>query len=244
MLFTRLFPSVFVVFEYYVVSITSALFLTITIRFCARSSSATLSLPQKAPSSSSRGVLVVFLPLCCVLLLFYRICFYVTRQRRVVASTSSRSPHHARVVNAATSIEDATTVLVVVVCCARCDDDHKPSREARGGKIERPAMPTRLTKPFHARRCRWIKPGAFGILGRVYRPGDEPMSKPYWKHLKNLNESLKEAYNATSLVIMPGSGTYGMENWPDISAPGKKRWFCNGYFRRWTDIFEQTNIPI
>ena len=44
----RLFPSVFVVFEYYVVSITSALFLTITIRFCARSSSATLSLSPKS----------------------------------------------------------------------------------------------------------------------------------------------------------------------------------------------------
>ena len=133
--------SVFVVFEYYVVSITSYCF-AVLIRL--RAFVLCYSLSPKAPSSSSRGVLVVFLPLCCVLL-FYRMCFYVTRRDassrpRAVHTTLAwyGRPRRLRTRRLASSSSSATR-----------DDDRKPSREARG-KIERPAMPTRLTKPFHA----------------------------------------------------------------------------------------------
>ena len=71
------------------------------------------------------------------------------------------------------------------------------------------------------------------------------MSKPFCDIMKNLNESLKEAYNAASVIIMPGSGTYGMEAVARQWCTGKKALVLrNGYFSyRWTDIFEQTNIP-
>ena len=59
--------------------------------------------------------------------------------------------------------------------------------------------------------------------------------------MKNLNESLKEAYNAASVIIMPGSGTYGMEAVARQWCTGKKALVLrNGYFSyRWTDILSK-----
>jgi len=63
--------------------------------------------------------------------------------------------------------------------------------------------------------------------------------------MNDINDTLKEAYNATSVVVMPGSGSYGMESVARQWATGKKVMVLrNGYFSyRWTDIFEQTGIP-
>jgi len=71
------------------------------------------------------------------------------------------------------------------------------------------------------------------------------MSAPFCDTMKNLDRMLKSAYNATSTLIMPGSGTYGMEAVARQWCSNKKALVIrNGYFSyRWTDIFEQTNIP-
>lgn len=71
------------------------------------------------------------------------------------------------------------------------------------------------------------------------------MSAPFCETMKNLDRMLKSAYNATSTLIMPGSGTYGMEAVARQWCSGKKALVIrNGYFSyRWTDIFEQTGIP-
>lgn len=63
--------------------------------------------------------------------------------------------------------------------------------------------------------------------------------------MNDIDATLKEAYNATSTIVMPGSGSYGMEAVARQWATGKKVLVLrNGYFSyRWTDIFEQTGIP-
>ena len=63
--------------------------------------------------------------------------------------------------------------------------------------------------------------------------------------MNDINDTMKEAYNATSTIVMPGSGSYGMESVARQWATDKKVMVLrNGYFSyRWTDIFEQTGIP-
>lgn len=63
--------------------------------------------------------------------------------------------------------------------------------------------------------------------------------------MNDINDTMREAYNATSVIVMPGSGSYGMEAVARQWATGKKVMVLrNGYFSyRWTDIFEQTGIP-
>ena len=57
--------------------------------------------------------------------------------------------------------------------------------------------------------------------------------------MNDIDSTLKEAYNATSTIVMPGSGSYGMEAVARQWATGKKVLVLrNGYFSyRWTDIF-------
>ena len=167
--------------------------------------------------------------------------------RRVIASTSSRSPHHARVVNAATSIEDATTVASSSSGVAR-GATTTTNRRAKHeeAKSKDPRCQHDWTKPFHASPLPLDQAGGLLEYSVVYTDrAMNHMSKPFCDIMKNLNESLKEAYNATSVVIMPGSGTYGMEAVARQWCTGKKALVLrNGYFSyRWTDIFEQTNIP-
>ena len=63
--------------------------------------------------------------------------------------------------------------------------------------------------------------------------------------MNDINDTMREAYNATSVIVMPGSGSYGMEAVARQWATGKKVMVLrNGYFSyRWTDIFDQTGIP-
>lgn len=60
-----------------------------------------------------------------------------------------------------------------------------------------------------------------------------------------MDSMLCEVYNAESAVIIPGSGTYGMEAVARQFATGKTAMALrNGYFSwRWTDIFETCHIP-
>jgi aspartate aminotransferase-like enzyme len=70
------------------------------------------------------------------------------------------------------------------------------------------------------------------------------MSAPFIEVMNDLNDLLKGVYNAAATVILPGSGTYGMEAVARQFARGEKALVVrNGYFSyRWTDIFEQTQI--
>ncbi|AWW44322.1 aminotransferase class V-fold PLP-dependent enzyme [Polynucleobacter paneuropaeus] len=70
------------------------------------------------------------------------------------------------------------------------------------------------------------------------------MSNEFKKVIVDISSILKDAYNASSAVIVPGSGTYGMEAVARQFANNQK---CvvlrNGYFSyRWTQIFDLANI--
>ena len=193
-------------------------------------------------------MLLVCLPSALLrVVVFYRICFYVTR--RDASSRPRRAgPHHARVVNAATSIEDATTVASSSSSGVARGATTTTNRRAKHeeAKSKDPRCQHDWTKPFHASPLPLDQAGGLLEYSVVYTDrAMNHMSKPFCHIMKNLNESLKEAYNATSVVIMPGSGTYGMEAVARQWCTGKKALVLrNGYFSyRWTDIFEQANIP-
>lgn len=71
------------------------------------------------------------------------------------------------------------------------------------------------------------------------------MSKPFITAMNDISETLKQVYNAKHAVVIPGSGTYGMEAVARQFATGKKTLVLrNGYFSyRWTQIFEACGIP-
>jgi alanine-glyoxylate transaminase/serine-glyoxylate transaminase/serine-pyruvate transaminase len=125
--------------------------------------------------------------------------------------------------------------------------------QQKRGKHEQPEQKTKdqrcqhdWQKPFHASPLPIDAAGGLLEYSVVYTDRAlNHMSRPFQEIMKNLNQTLKEAYNATSVVIMPGSGTYGMEAVARQWCTGKKALVLrNGYFSyRWTDIFEQTGIP-
>ena len=63
--------------------------------------------------------------------------------------------------------------------------------------------------------------------------------------MKDISATLKEVYHAKSAVVVPGSGTFGMEAVARQFATGRKALVIrNGWFSfRWTQIFEMGNIP-
>ena len=71
------------------------------------------------------------------------------------------------------------------------------------------------------------------------------MSKRFQQVMKDICATLKEVYHAKSAVIVPGSGTFGMEAVARQFATGRKALVIrNGWFSyRWTQIFEMGNIP-
>ena len=71
------------------------------------------------------------------------------------------------------------------------------------------------------------------------------MSRSFQGVMKEISSILKEVYNAPSAVLVPGSGTYGMEAVARQFATGKHVLVIrNGWFSyRWTQIFEMGNIP-
>lgn len=70
------------------------------------------------------------------------------------------------------------------------------------------------------------------------------MSKQFQQIVKDISAVLKEAYNARSAIIVPGSGTFGMESVARQFAQNQKCLIVrNGWFSyRWTQILEMGNI--
>ncbi|MES2632120.1 MAG: alanine--glyoxylate aminotransferase family protein [Pseudomonadota bacterium] len=71
------------------------------------------------------------------------------------------------------------------------------------------------------------------------------MSRSFQGVMKDISAILKEVYHAKSAVLVPGSGTFGMESVARQFAGGKDVLVIrNGWFSyRWTQIFEMGNIP-
>jgi aspartate aminotransferase-like enzyme len=71
------------------------------------------------------------------------------------------------------------------------------------------------------------------------------MSKRFQGVMTDISAILKEVYGAHSAVLVPGSGTFGMESVARQFATGQKVLVIrNGWFSyRWTQIFEMGSIP-
>ena len=71
------------------------------------------------------------------------------------------------------------------------------------------------------------------------------MSQKFQGVMRDISGLLKEVYHARSAIVVPGSGTFGMEAVARQFATGKKCLVIrNGWFSyRWTQIFEMGGIP-
>ena len=71
------------------------------------------------------------------------------------------------------------------------------------------------------------------------------MSRKFGQVMRDISDVLKEVYHARSAVLVPGSGTFGMEAVARQFATGKQALVIrNGWFSyRWTQIFEMGQIP-
>ncbi len=71
------------------------------------------------------------------------------------------------------------------------------------------------------------------------------MSASFQRVMLDISDTLKGVYNAASVVVVPGGGTYGMEAVARQFATDQKALVIrNGWFSyRWTQIFETGDIP-
>ena len=71
------------------------------------------------------------------------------------------------------------------------------------------------------------------------------MSQRFQGVMRDISQILKQVYKAHSTVLVPGSGTFGMESVARQFATGKKVLVIrNGWFSyRWTQIFDMGHIP-
>jgi aspartate aminotransferase-like enzyme len=71
------------------------------------------------------------------------------------------------------------------------------------------------------------------------------MSKKFQQVMRDVSEVLKQVYQSRSAIVVPGSGTFGMEAVARQFATGKSALVLrNGWFSyRWTQIFEMGQIP-
>jgi aspartate aminotransferase-like enzyme len=71
------------------------------------------------------------------------------------------------------------------------------------------------------------------------------MSNAFQGVMKDISKTLKQVYNAHSAIVVPGSGTFGMEAVARQFATGKRCLVIrNGWFSyRWTQIFDTCGIP-
>lgn len=71
------------------------------------------------------------------------------------------------------------------------------------------------------------------------------MSEAFQQVMRNISATLKQAYNAASVIVVPGGGSYGMEAVARQFATGKKCLVIrNGFFSfRWSQIFDMGSIP-
>ena len=70
------------------------------------------------------------------------------------------------------------------------------------------------------------------------------MSKSFQLVMNDISRGLKSAYNATSVVVIPGGGTFGMEAIARQFADNKKCLVVrNGWFRYlWSKILDQGKV--
>jgi len=71
------------------------------------------------------------------------------------------------------------------------------------------------------------------------------MSTKFQQVMNDISSIMKQVYNASAVVVVPGGGTYGMEAVARQFATGEKCLVVrNGWFSyRWTQIFEMGDIP-
>lgn len=71
------------------------------------------------------------------------------------------------------------------------------------------------------------------------------MSKRFQGAMKDISRTLKQVYNAHSAIVVPGSGTFGMEAVARQFATGRHCLVIrNGWFSfRWSQIFDMGSIP-
>eukprot|EP01064_Diplonema_japonicum_P030225 TRINITY_DN507_c0_g5_i1.p1 TRINITY_DN507_c0_g5~~TRINITY_DN507_c0_g5_i1.p1 ORF type:complete len:407 (+),score=142.25 TRINITY_DN507_c0_g5_i1:64-1221(+) len=71
------------------------------------------------------------------------------------------------------------------------------------------------------------------------------MSPTFVDTMQGISKGMKEVYNATSVAVVPGSGSFGMEAAARQFATGKKAMvFRNGFFSfRWSQILDDCAIP-
>jgi aspartate aminotransferase-like enzyme len=71
------------------------------------------------------------------------------------------------------------------------------------------------------------------------------MSQAFQEVMRDISSTLKTVYSADAVVVVPGSGTFGMEAVARQFATGKKCLVIrNGFFSyRWSQIFEMGDIP-
>lgn len=71
------------------------------------------------------------------------------------------------------------------------------------------------------------------------------MSQAFQQVMRDISSTLKEAYNAEAVALVPGGGTYGMEAVARQFATDKRVLVLrNGWFSyRWSQIFEMASIP-
>ena len=71
------------------------------------------------------------------------------------------------------------------------------------------------------------------------------MSGSFQTVMNDISSTLKKVYNASSVAVVPGSGTFGMEAVARQFATDKRTLVLrNGWFSfRWTQIFEAGRIP-
>ena len=70
------------------------------------------------------------------------------------------------------------------------------------------------------------------------------MSKNFQLAMNDISSGLKRVYNADSVVVIPGGGTFGMESIARQFALNKKCLVVrNGWFSfRWSEIIDQCNL--
>src|SRR5690606_16837221 len=71
------------------------------------------------------------------------------------------------------------------------------------------------------------------------------MSNAFQGVMKDISRVLKQTYNASAAIVVPGSGTFGMEAVARQFATNKRCLVIrNGWFSyRWTQIFDMSSIP-
>ena len=71
------------------------------------------------------------------------------------------------------------------------------------------------------------------------------MSQSFQGVMRDISKTLKQVYNAHSAIVVPGSGTFGMEAVARQFATGRKCLVIrNGWFSyRWSQIFDMGGIP-